>query len=133
MKRLMIDRNSWHYRWMKKFDITPSTMDICAYTRALMKAAFVTFSLAFLAVIIIISFGDFFSWVTVMILSWQWIDPEALSLIAASLAGLILMVGTAFCVNKFWKKLPEPSEDVKAMWDSVHNKICVPIEISQKE
>jgi NADH:ubiquinone oxidoreductase subunit 5 (subunit L)/multisubunit Na+/H+ antiporter MnhA subunit len=133
MKRLMIDRNSWHYRWMEKFNIAPSTMDICAYTRALMKAVFVTLLLACLAVLTIISFGDFFSWVTVMILSWQWIDPEPWSLIVVFFVGTILIVGAIFCVNKFWKKLPEPPEDIKAMWDSVHNKICVPIEISQKE
>ena len=33
-----------------------------------------------------------------------------------------------------WVRIPHlPPEDVRAMWDSIHNKICVPIEISEEE
>jgi len=132
MKKV-IDRNSWHYRLMNKLDIYPSQMDICAYTRALMKALLLTSILAIGAGLIVVSFGEFFGWIAAMISMWVLTEPGTLALIATGFAAVAVIIGCMFCVEKFWKILPAPPEDVQAMWDSIHNKICVQIEITREE
>jgi fructose-specific phosphotransferase system IIC component len=128
MKTVAISSNSWHYRWMSKMDIEPSSDNICAYTRAMLKTLGLTFLLSMLAGLITASFGDFLAWIAAMIMSWQvfmYHDVAVFAVVIISFVALGLICLLVKTINNSASTVaPLVPEDIKSMWDSIHNKIC---------
>jgi predicted membrane protein len=130
MKTVTISSNSWHYRWMRKLDFRPSSDDICAYTRAMMKTVGATILLSLLVALVTASFGEFFAWIAAMIMTWDIFLYHELATFAVVIMSFVFLGLLMLLIKKINQSssravAPFVPEDVKAMWDSFRNKICV--------
>lgn len=128
MKTIVIDRNSWHYKWMVATDVRPSNPDICAYTRALIKTALITLLWMGLLAVTTASFGDFFAWIAACSMSGTLVVMDTTSALALALIFLFLVATCWAAAARIANSVPKVPEDVKAMWNSITGKACCRIE-----
>lgn len=131
MKTVIINQNSWHYRWLEKFNFLPKHNDICSYTRALINLTLATLLVMSVLIFITMSFGNFLVWLLVIILTKTLIEPDAMAMLAGTVTSLGLLGFICYLISKATKALPVVPEDIKSMWGSLRDKVCYKIEYKE--
>lgn len=149
---MKISKSSWHWKLARKFNLInkdgydlrwgPSgftPLNSCMYTIILIKTFCITLCFIALAVLSIISIGDFLGWIVAMCVSQSvivgsmWVIlPTTFIFAVSSLMGIWCIVSCFIylCTKLNILKYKQTSE-IMQLYEATSNKICVKVELTE--
>jgi hypothetical protein len=126
MKTVIIDSNSWHYKFVNYFHQNSVADNICGYMRQFLGSVFVSSLLVVLITCVSAMFGDLFAWLLWLGINKEWVLPGVMAGIAATITifgvGILIF---AWASDNHERIIPPIIHDG---WESFHEKVCFKVE-----
>ena len=129
MKKIQINSNSWHYRFINGITQGDVAYDLCGYTRQLIGYSMLAAAVLIILLCLIGAVGDFFAWVSAMIVMQAWIDPYVGAGVLLVVIVMVALFAAACGIKKLVDRDDETAQLVRGAYESFHDKVCFRIEV----
>jgi hypothetical protein len=129
MKKIQINRNSWHYRFLETATQGEVAYDLCGYTRQLIGYSMAAATLLFFLLLLTFAMGDLIGWIAAMIVMQSWVPPQTPAAVLSVLILASAVVAATYGISQLVKRDAETTQLLRGAYESFHDKVCFRIEV----